>query len=62
VVTWDGGRTFVPASPDGTSQFSDIRFVNLNFGWAIDSGRNVWTTLDSGTTWAALGTFPDRLG
>jgi hypothetical protein len=59
LVTHDGGKNWTDTS-DQAATFTTIRF-NAGWGWALDSERAVWQTVDGGDHWSEAGSLPDRL-
>ncbi len=52
--TWSGVPAPVTGPPDGGTGVSQIRFLNLNDGWAF--GPGLWATHNGGQTWTRVGT------
>lgn len=47
--SWYGVSAPVTGAPDGPSGVSQLRFLDLNDGWAY--GPELWTTTDGGASW-----------
>jgi len=52
--TWSGVPAPLTGPADGATGVSQIRFLNLNDGWAF--GPGLWTTHNGGQTWTQVGT------
>ena len=52
--TWSGVPAPVTGPADGATGVSQIRFLNLNDGWAF--GPGLWATHNGGQTWTQIGT------
>ncbi|HEY1616164.1 MAG TPA: hypothetical protein VGG25_01020 [Streptosporangiaceae bacterium] len=57
--SWYGVSAPVTGAPNGPSGVSELRFLDLNDGWAY--GPELWTTTDRGVTWAQQQTFGRRV-
>jgi photosystem II stability/assembly factor-like uncharacterized protein len=60
LVTHDGGRTWSSASPENLV-LARIFVLTPEWGWAMDTDRNVWETSDGGDHWNRVGALPGRL-
>ena len=52
--TWTGVPAPMAGAPDGATGLSQIRFLNLKYGWAY--GPQLYATRTGGGTWAAVNT------
>jgi hypothetical protein len=52
--TWQGGPAPLAGPPDGATGVSQIRFLNLDNGWAF--GPGLFATHDGGQTWTQVST------
>ncbi|HTX29213.1 MAG TPA: hypothetical protein VME19_19585 [Streptosporangiaceae bacterium] len=57
--SWAGVPAPLTGAPDGATGVSQIRFLNLDDGWAF--GPELWATHDGGQTWAQVGTHGMRV-
>ena len=57
--TWAGVPAPLTGAPDGATGVSQIRFLNLNDGWAF--GPELWVTHTGGQTWTQVDTHGLRV-
>ncbi len=57
--TWAGVPAPLTGAPDGTTGVSQVRFLNLNDGWAF--GPELWVTHTGGQTWTQVDTHGLRV-
>ena len=57
--TWAGVPAPLTGAPDGPTGVSQIRFLNLQDGWAF--GPELWVTHNGGQTWTQVGTHGLRV-
>jgi hypothetical protein len=57
--TWTGVPAPMTGAPDGATGVSQIRFLNLDDGWAF--GPELWVTHTGGKTWAPVDTHGLRV-
>jgi hypothetical protein len=57
--SWAGVPAPVTGPSDGATGVSQIRFLNLDDGWAF--GPELWATHDGGQTWTAVDTHGQRV-
>ncbi len=53
-ATWYGVSAPVTGAPAGSAGASQLRFLNLSYGWAF--GPGLWQTSDQGRHWSAVAT------
>lgn len=58
-VSWYGVNAPVVGAPDGSTGVGQIRFLNINDGWAF--GPALWVTHNGGGSWAPENTFGLRV-
>ncbi len=58
-TSWSGVPAPLTGAADGPTGVSQIRFLNLDDGWAF--GPELWATHDGGQTWAAIDTHGLRV-
>jgi hypothetical protein len=51
---WYGVSAPLTGPPDGSSGVGQVRFLNMNYGWAF--GPELWATADGGATWTRQST------
>src|SRR5439155_4134246 len=56
---WYGVSAPVTGAPDGSAGVSQVRFLDLNNGWAY--GPELWSTSDGGRRWHQEQTFGLRV-
>ena len=57
MLTNDSGLTWSAVTPGG-GPFAFARFLSAERGWAMDSAREAWLTLDGGASWFEVATLP----
>jgi hypothetical protein len=57
--TWYGVSAPYAGAPDGATGVSQLRFLNLDYGWAF--GPSLWATTDGGRTWQQESTSGQRV-
>jgi hypothetical protein len=57
--SWSGVPAPLTGAPDGATGVSQIRFLNLDDGWAF--GPELWATHDGGVSWAQVATYGQRV-
>jgi hypothetical protein len=57
--SWTGVPAPLTGAPDGATGVSQIRFLNLDDGWAF--GPELWATHDGGQSWAQVDTHGQRI-
>jgi photosystem II stability/assembly factor-like uncharacterized protein len=57
--SWTGVPAPLTGAADGATGVSQIRFLNLDDGWAF--GPQLWATHDGGQTWAQVDTHGQRI-
>ena len=57
--SWAGVPAPLTGAADGATGVSQIRFLNLDDGWAF--GPELWATHDGGQTWAQVDTHGQRV-
>jgi hypothetical protein len=57
--SWTGVPAPLTGAPDGATGVSQIRFLNLDDGWAF--GPELWATHDGGQVWAQVDTHGQRV-
>ncbi len=58
-ASWYGVSAPVTGAPNGPAGVSELRFLDLNDGWAY--GPELWTTTDRGVTWTQEQTYGRRV-
>lgn len=58
-ATWYGVSAPVTGVPKGSTGASQLRFLNLTYGWAF--GPGLWQTSDQGRRWTAMNTSGSRV-
>jgi photosystem II stability/assembly factor-like uncharacterized protein len=58
-ASWTGVPAPLTGAPDGATGVSQIRFLNLDDGWAF--GPQLWATHDGGQSWAQVDTHGQRV-
>lgn len=58
-ASWYGVSAPRTPGPDGPRGVSQIRFLNLNYGWAF--GPELWSTADGGRVWTRVPTNGQRV-